>query len=250
MRAENSVDLRAAGEALSPSGRAVAVSHLMPARLRARLHIARSGGSAEPVVLLQGTLAFSSPRARVIFRSHRWDPARPEDGVTREARLVPSGARLVPRWSPVHGIAGRSRVSLQLADRDGRPLGPEQDFGECSDGVREIQAHFELEAKVRASVSAREWHELDGPSIAVDGELMFPRGVILKLGFSPLGGQTERMRTSVSDVQLIHPGFAMYSAEKRFESGLRDHTWVSILFIGKAGRPIVEEQVVGCCVHG
>jgi len=250
MRAESNVGIRAAGEALARDGRAVAVSHAMPARLRARLHIAGSGGSVEPVVMLQGTLAFSSPRARVIFRSHPLDPGRPEEGVTREARLVPSGARLVPRWSPVRGIAGRSRLSLQLADFDGRPLGPEQDFGECSDGVREIQAHFVLEANVRASVSAREWHEPEGPSIAVDGELMFPRGVILKLGFSPLGTRTERMRGSVSDVQLIHPGFAMYSSEKRFDSGLRDHTWVSILFIGEAGRPIVDEQVVGCCVHG
>jgi hypothetical protein len=99
-------------------------------------------------------------------------------------------------------------------------------------------------------VSALEWRDPDGPSIAVSGELMFPRGVFLKLLFRPPAGPADGIRASESDVQLMPSGFAMYSSEKCFDCGVPDHTWVSILFLGAGGLPIVGEQAVGYCVRG
>ena len=228
--------------------RCVGDAHRMPARLESLLRITDCSNPLGPLIWFQGALVLAGLQASVILRSRARGTDRPAQEVIRPVPLVPMGERIaVKPGVPLRGNPGPNRLALRLVDQEGRTLAEEQDLGECTDGMRGIQIPFDLGVSALVWVAARAWTE-HGPRIGVSGEVVFPWGVNLRIGFRPSGSNGNGKSGRTAEVHVIRPGMAWYSREKTLESSSPDNSWVSIRFAEAGGRPVGVEHVVGHCV--
>jgi len=225
----------------------VSISHSMPMRLEAWMRITDGADQLSPVVSLHASLVLSGVQARVSFSDRANGADRTWDGVARQVLLVSPGRRLEHRETPLHGPIGRSRLTIRVVDCDQRPLTPAWDVGDCADGVRELSVPLVAGVQSSLWMALSEWSEAQGPVIRASGELCFPRGVFLRLGFRSLGG--ERTGRDESELQLVRPGMSLYSPARVLGSGVPGTSWLAVRFTDGGGVPIGDETLVGRCVR-
>lgn len=231
--------------------RRVTVDTSMPVRFEARLRLAECDNPFGPLIVLESQLVLSGLDTRVIFRNHPGTTVEGDQRVTETVMLVPPGERLPRQSHTARGAPGRRWLSLTLVDRDGQRLAPAQDIEECVDGITNFDLSFVMNVSLVTWVSVRDWWERHGPLIRVSGEVISTRGVNVRLGGRPSGGQ-QMGGTGKGDTEfpLTRPGMALYAREKTFECRIVESPWVSVLFMGERSRPIGGEQLVGHCVRG
>ena len=230
------------------SERCVSHAHVMPARLEASLRITESSGMLGPLLSLEGSLVLSGLRASVILRDHpRESPEAPHE-VVRPISLVPSGERIpVNAGHPLRGIRGPSLITIRLMDSEGRTLAEEHEIGECVEGTLEARLPFPLAANAVVWVAAREW-AASAPRYGVTGQVVFPRGVTVRLGFHPLGSGRSGIGEGATEAKLVDAGLAWHVPEKTFEGNSSEASWVYVQFSEPGARRVDAEYVVGHCV--
>src|SRR5262249_33720244 len=144
----------------------------------------------------------------------------PPDEVRQRTPLVETDQRMPLPAYPVRGLPKWSRLTLMLTDSDGNALSGEQALGHCEDGFLSAVIPFTAEVGAVAWLAPRQWSERRGARLRVSGELVFIRGVTLRLGFGPSGTPTgsERRRVmatgehGAAEVELVRPGKSLSSA--------------------------------------
>jgi len=221
----------------------------MPARVDTRLRITESTARTAPLVTLRATLAITSLEACVIFRGAAFDGQGNIEEAVQHVPLVPPGEQVVRPASPLRRVGPGCGITLGLRDEDGRALSEEREIARCVDGVHEISIPFAVETSAVAWVAARDWSEQRGPRIRLSGELIFTRGVTMRLGFRPLDRESEGSSEGVTEVRLVRPGLSLNFPGKTVEAGHPDNTWVAVQFVDPDGRPIGDRHIVGRCTR-
>jgi len=219
----------------------------MPARVETRLRITESGTSTGPLVTLQATLALSSLEACVIFRGADFEEQGAFEEVVQHVPLLPPGEQVARPASPLRRVGPGCGITLGLRDEEGRALSEEREIARCVDGVHEFSIPFAADTSTVAWVAARDWSERRGPRIRLSGELVFTRGVAMRLGFRPPDRESEGSSEGVTEVQLVRPGLSLYFPGRTVEAGHPDNTWVAVQFVDPGGHPIGERHIVGRC---
>ncbi|HEY2956557.1 MAG TPA: hypothetical protein VGK89_15060 [Candidatus Eisenbacteria bacterium] len=223
--------------------------YAMPVRLETRLRVSESNGRAGPLVTLQATIVLSSLEARVVFRGAGFEEQGTVFEVAQHVPLVPPGEQIARPASPLRRIGPECGITLGIRDDEGHALCEDREIARCVDGVHEFGIPFAVETSAVAWVAARDWSEQRGPRIRLSGELIFTRGVAMRLGFRPLDRESEGSSEGVTEVQLARPGLSLYFPGRTVEAGHPENTWVAVQFVDPGGRPIGERHVVGRCTR-
>ena len=224
-------------------------THSMPARVDTRLRITESSAPAGPLVTLEATLALTSLEACVTFRGAAFEEQGNFEKVVQHVPLVPPGEQVARPASPLRRAGPAAGITLGLGDDEGHALSEEREIAHCVDGMHEFSIPFAVETSAVAWVAARDWSEQRGPRIRLSGELVFTRGVAMRLGFRPLDRESEGSSEGETEVQLVRPGLSLYFPGRTVEAGHPDNTWVAVQFVDPGGHPVGERHIVGRCTR-
>ena len=230
--------------------RYVSTNYAMPTLLDLSLQTTDCDSSLGPRVTLKAWLVLPSLDVCVFFRDRARAGDHPPDEVKLRTSRVEADQRTALPAYPVRGLPKWSQLTLVVTDGEGQPLSAEQKLGECAEGFRSASVPFTAEVGAVAWLAPRQWSERQGARLRVSGELVFIRGVTLRLGFGPSGSPfgDKKREEGAAELELVRPGKSLCSSEKFLQSGTPRHLWVSVRFEDGEQRPIGDERLVGRCV--
>jgi hypothetical protein len=218
---------------------------VMPARFRASLHVSEPASAIGPLIGLQASLVLPGLQARITFRDRPDREDVPFQEVSTIVPLVLPGERLERPLLSTRGAPAPARPTLQLRDFNRQPLVPPQAI-DYVNGTRPIDVPMLLDVSAVVWLSPQPASHLGGTRLRVNGRLVFPRGVCVRI--DP-GAGAERQGRPATDLPLVSPGAMFFFYERSAESELAGDPWVSMRFLDERGTPIGDEHPVGL-YHG
>src|SRR5262245_31509175 len=224
----------------------VSTAWAMPSRLETWLRVTRAASPLGPLVSLQASLVIPGLQASAtLYHGPAPGGDRPACEIVR-IPMVPPGERITRAGHLMRGMSRGAALRWVVSDADGRPIADEREIGTCEDGFYDLSATPCLvDASAIAWISGIDGSPHRGARVRVSGELVFARGVTLRLGFHPRHAGADAGGAGACELPLVRAGFALYAPEKTLEGSGPASAWVSLRFDDRQGRPIGEEHVIG-----
>jgi hypothetical protein len=202
-----------------------------------------------PYITLNGELALSGVKARVILSNNAKFTHVTSQDVVGDAVIIPAGDKITINKQPSRGGAGGNPWIYLQFKSNGQAIGSPQLLGRCVQGLNNAAVDFSLATGANMTVTSGGCSNHPGPYVTLDGELKLG-GLDASLIFTNNARFTHVAAADVVvDVVLIPAGQSITFHKQPPLGGAGGNPFIYVQFLGGAGDPLGTPILLGRCVQ-